>query len=119
VGKKVAFLVAPEGVEQVELTQPWEAVEKAGGTPVLVSLEAGKVQAFNHLTAADVFEADIAADDADVTNFVGLVLPGGVATRTVCAPMTARCRSPNRSSSLVSRWRSSATGRGRWSRPTC
>ena len=78
-GKKVAFLVAPEGVEQVELTDPWQAVEKAGGTPVLVSTEVGKVQGFNHLTAADVFEANLAAGDADVNDYAGLVLPGGVA----------------------------------------
>lgn len=78
-GSKVAFLVATEGVEQVELTDPWQAVEKAGGTPVLVSTENGKVQAFHHLTVADVFQADVAADDADVTDYVGLVLPGGVA----------------------------------------
>jgi protease I len=78
-GKKVAFLVAPEGVEQVELTDPWQAVEKAGGTPELVSTEAGKVQGFNHLTPADVFEADLAAGDANVNDYVGLVLPGGVA----------------------------------------
>ena len=77
--KKVAFLVAPEGVEQVELTQPWEAVKQAGGTPILVSTALGKVQAFNHLTPGDVFEADVAADDADVVDYVGLVLPGGVA----------------------------------------
>ena len=77
--KKVAFLVAPEGVEQVELTQPWEAVKQAGGTPILVSTELGKVQAFHHLTPGDVFEADVAADDADVVDYVGLVLPGGVA----------------------------------------
>ena len=77
--EKVAFLVAPEGVEQRELTDPWQAVERAGGTPILVSTVAGKVQAFEHLTAADVFDADIAADDADVTGFIGLVLPGGVA----------------------------------------
>ena len=49
-GKKIAFLVAPEGVEQVELTEPWKAVEQAGGTPELVSTEVGKIQAFNHLT---------------------------------------------------------------------
>ncbi len=78
-GKKIAFLVAPEGVEQVELTQPWEAVQQAGGTPVLVSTETGKVQAFNHLTEADVFEAEVAAADAQPADFVGLVLPGGVA----------------------------------------
>ena len=44
-GKKIAFLVAPEGVEQVELTEPWKAVEQAGGTPELVSTEVGKVKA--------------------------------------------------------------------------
>ena len=61
-GKRIAFLVAPEGAEQVELTEPWKAVEEAGGTPELVSTEVGKVQAFNHLTPADTFEADKAAD---------------------------------------------------------
>ncbi|MET0698100.1 MAG: type 1 glutamine amidotransferase domain-containing protein [Mycobacterium sp.] len=78
-GRKVAFLVAPEGVEQVELTDPWQAVEKAGGTPQLVSTEVGKVQGFHHLTPADVFEADRAAGDASADDYVGLVLPGGVA----------------------------------------
>jgi protease I len=78
-GRKVAFLVAPEGVEQVELTDPWQAVEKAGGTPQLVSTEVGKVQGFNHLTQADVFQADHAAGDASADDYVGLVLPGGVA----------------------------------------
>ena len=61
-GKRIAFLVAPEGFEQVELTEPWKAVEEAGGTPELVSTEVGKVQGFNHLTPADTFEADKAAD---------------------------------------------------------
>jgi protease I len=78
-GKKIAFLVAPEGVEQVELTEPWKAVEQAGGTPELVSTEVGKVQGFNHLTAADTFEADKAANDASTSDYAALVLPGGVA----------------------------------------
>jgi protease I len=78
-GKRIAFLVAPEGVEEVELTKPWEAVQQAGGTPVLVSTEVGKVQAFNHLTAADTFEADEAADRVKSSDFDALVLPGGVA----------------------------------------
>jgi len=78
-GKKIAFLVASEGVEQVELTEPWKAVEKAGGSPELVSTDAGKVQAFNHLTPADTFEADKSAEDAKVSDYAGLVLPGGVA----------------------------------------
>ncbi|BBY83981.1 type 1 glutamine amidotransferase [Mycolicibacterium pulveris] len=78
-GKKIAFLVAPEGTEQVELTEPWKAVEQAGGTPELVSTEAGKIQAFNHLTPADTFDAEKSAADADVSEYAGLVLPGGVA----------------------------------------
>jgi protease I len=71
--------VATEGVEQVELTEPWKAVQDAGGTPELVSTEVGKVQAFNHLDQADTFDADKAAGDADTADYAGLVLPGGVA----------------------------------------
>lgn len=78
-GKKIAFLVAPEGVEQVELTDPWKAVEEAGGTPELVSTEVGKIQGFNHLTPADTFDADTSADSASVSDYAALVLPGGVA----------------------------------------
>lgn len=77
--KRIAFLVATEGVEQVELTEPWKAVEQAGGLPELISTEAGKIQAFNHLTAADTFDAEKAAQDAAVGDYAGLVLPGGVA----------------------------------------
>jgi protease I len=78
-GKTIAFLVATEGVEQVELTEPWKAVEQAGGTPELVSTEVGKIQAFNHLTPADTFEADKAADSVSASDYAALVLPGGVA----------------------------------------
>ena len=78
-GKTVAFLVAAEGIEQVELTEPWKAVEEAGGTPRLLSLETGKVQAYNHLDKADTFEVDVVVKDAAVADYDGLVLPGGVA----------------------------------------
>ena len=78
-GKTVAFLVASEGIEQVELTEPWQAVEKAGGTPKLLSTEEGKVQAFNHLDKADTFPVDQAVADADPASYDALVLPGGVA----------------------------------------
>jgi protease I len=78
-GRTIAFLVAGEGVEQVELTEPWTAVEKAGGTPRLLSVESGKVQAFNHLDKADTFAVDAVVADADATSYDGLVLPGGVA----------------------------------------
>ncbi len=78
-GKKIAFAVASEGIEQIELTSPWEAVEQAGGQPVLVSVESGKVQAFNHLDKGDTFPVDVTFGDADVAEYAGLVLPGGVA----------------------------------------
>jgi protease I len=78
-GKTIAFLVANEGVEQVELTEPWKAVEEAGGTPELISIEPGTVQAFNHLDKADTFDVDATASDADASRYDGLVLPGGVA----------------------------------------
>ena len=78
-GTKIAFLTANEGVEQIELTDPWRAVEEAGGKPVLISPETGDVQGFNHLDAADTFQATVATADADADDYVGLVLPGGVA----------------------------------------
>src|SRR5512144_1175415 len=78
-GKSVAFLVAPEGIEQVELAEPWKAVEEAGGTPRLVSTKGGKVQAFHHLDKADRFDVDVTVDATGADDFAGLVLPGGVA----------------------------------------
>jgi protease I len=77
-GKTIAFLAA-EGVEQVELTEPWNALETAGGRPRLISLEAGEVQAFNHLDKGDTFKVDAVVADADASDYDGLVLPGGVA----------------------------------------
>jgi protease I len=78
-GKTIAFLVAPEGIEQIELTEPWQAVEEADGTPRLLSTKAGRVQAFHHLDKGDTFEVDDLVADADPTSYDGLVLPGGVA----------------------------------------
>jgi protease I len=78
-GKTVAFLVAPEGIEQVELTDPWAAVLEAGGTARLVSTRAGKAQGFNHLDRADVFDVDDVVQEVSAQDFDALVLPGGVA----------------------------------------
>jgi protease I len=78
-GQKIAFLVANEGVEQVELTTPWQAVIDAGGTPELLAPEKRDVQAFNHLDKGDVFPADGAVGEANFRDYAGLVLPGGVA----------------------------------------
>jgi deglycase len=77
-GKRIAFL-ATDGVEQVELDRPWQAVVEAGGRPELVSLESGEIQAFNHLDKGDEKHVDVAIDDADADSYDALVLPGGVA----------------------------------------
>lgn len=77
-GKKIAFLAA-DGVEQVELTEPWKAVEQAGGEPELISIHSGEIQAFNHLEPGDTFPVDKEVAEADPADYDGLVLPGGVA----------------------------------------
>ena len=76
--KKIAFLTAPEGVEQVELTSPWETVKDAGHEPVLLS-SSDKVQGYNHLDAADTFSVDQQVAEVSIDDFDALVLPGGVA----------------------------------------
>lgn len=78
-GKKIAFAVASEGIEQIELTSPWEAVKDAGGQPVLVSVESGEVQAYHHLDKGDTFPVDRQIADANPSVYDALVLPGGVA----------------------------------------
>ena len=78
-GKKIAILVANEGVEQVELTSPRAALREAGAEVDLLALEEGEVQAFNHLDKGDTFPPDGTVDDADPGAYDGLVLPGGVA----------------------------------------
>jgi protease I len=76
-GKRIAFL-ATDMVEQVELTEPWKAVERAGGAPELVSLEDGEIQGFEHYDKADTFPVDKTVEDASADDYDGLVLPGGV-----------------------------------------
>jgi protease I len=78
-GKTIGFLVANEGIEQVELTEPWKAVTEAGATAKLIAPKAGQAQAFHHLDKADTFDVDVAVADAKVADYDGLVLPGGVA----------------------------------------
>jgi protease I len=77
--KKIAFLVASEGVERAELVEPWTAVADAGHSPVLISPEEGKVQLFEHLDKADTQSVDVTVAEASVDDYDALVLPGGVA----------------------------------------
>lgn len=76
-GKRIAFL-ATDGVEQVELTQPWEKLSEAGAKAVLVSLKSGKIQGVNHDEKADTFSVDETIENVSVEDFDALVLPGGV-----------------------------------------
>ena len=78
-GKRIAFLVAHEGVEQVELTEPWDAVSGEGATPELVSIDSGQIQAFNHLDKGDTFKVDRTVGEVSASDYDALVLPGGVA----------------------------------------
>jgi protease I len=78
-GKTIAFLVAAEGIERVELTEPWKAVTGAGATPVLLSPKEGEVQTFDHLDKAEKRPVDKAVSSASVEDYDALVLPGGVA----------------------------------------
>ncbi|GAA1597972.1 MULTISPECIES: type 1 glutamine amidotransferase domain-containing protein [Kribbella] len=77
--QKIAFLVAAEGIERVELTEPWEALTEAGYKAELLSPADGSVQTFDHLTAAESRPVDKKVGDASVDDYAALVLPGGVA----------------------------------------
>jgi protease I len=78
-GKRIAFLMANEGVEEVELTKPLAAVREAGAEAELLAPETGEIQAFNHLDKGERFSVDRAVGEADADAYDGLVLPGGVA----------------------------------------
>lgn len=77
-GKRIAF-VAADGVEQIELTEPWDAVKGAGAEVHLLSVSSDDIQGFNHLDKGDTFPVDKTVADADASDYDGLVLPGGVA----------------------------------------
>jgi protease I len=71
-------VLATDGVEQVELDRPWQALEEAGAEPELVSFEAGTIQAFEHIDRGDTRKVDATLGDADPDDYAALVLPGGV-----------------------------------------
>ena len=76
-GKRVAFL-ATDMVEQVELTEPWQAVVDEGAQVELVSLDEGEIQGFNHYDKADTFKVDRTVEEARADDYDALVIPGGV-----------------------------------------
>jgi protease I len=74
---KVAVL-ATDGVEQVELDRPWQALEEAGAEPELVSLEAGTIRTYDHIDPSEKRTVDAVVSSADPDAYGALVLPGGV-----------------------------------------
>jgi protease I len=76
-GKRVAFL-ATDMVEQVELTEPWQALVDEGAEVELISLEEGEIQGFNHYDKADTFKVDRTVEEARAEDYDALVIPGGV-----------------------------------------
>lgn len=77
-GKKIAIL-ATDGFEQVEMTEPRAALEQAGAETHLISPKSDRVQGWNHFDKADYFPVDLSLDQADANQYDGLLLPGGVA----------------------------------------
>src|SRR5436190_24394975 len=77
-GKKVAILVA-EGFEQVEMTKPREALDRAGAETAIVSPAKDEVQGWHHYDKADRFAVDVPLEEANADEFDALLLPGGVA----------------------------------------
>ncbi len=76
-GKKVAF-VLKRGVEQPELTDPWQVLADAGAEPVLISEEPGTITALiGDWDRGDDFDVDLTLDEADPGDYDALVLPGG------------------------------------------
>src|SRR5205807_1597335 len=76
-GKRVAIIVT-DGFEQIEMTSPREALEKAGASCVLIAPKDGQVQGFKHHDKADKFKVDMTLAKADPAQFDAVMLPGGV-----------------------------------------
>jgi protease I len=77
-GQRVAILVA-DGFEQVEMTEPRQALKDAGAKTQIVSPNKTQVQGWNHFDKADSFPVDVALERANPNDYDALLLPGGVA----------------------------------------
>ena len=92
--KRSVLFIATDGVEQVELTEPWAALERAGATLTLAAPKPGTIQGMNHDDKGDTFPVDKALADVKVADYDALVIPGGVANPD-------RLRLDNRAVALV------------------
>lgn len=75
-GKKVA-IVATDGFEQVELTDPQKNLEAAGASTKILSIKSGKIKGWNHTDWGESISVDGLVAGADPADFDALVLPGG------------------------------------------
>ncbi len=75
---RTVAILATDGVEQVELTEPRKAVEEAGATVRLLSIKEGEIQGMNHDKPGDKLKVDGLVADASVEEYDALILPGGV-----------------------------------------
>ena len=110
-GKKVAILVA-DGFEQVELTEPRKALDAAGAQTSIVSPKKDKVRGWNFTDWGEEIKVDVPLAQAKADDFDALLLPGGVMNPDTLRMDRRQSISSARSSTLASRWRRSATGRG-------
>lgn len=76
-GRKIAVLAA-DGVEQVELTAPWQALKESRAEVTLVSLKPGSIQGFIHEEKADTFTVDATVGNTSARDFDALLIPGGL-----------------------------------------
>src|SRR5688500_12230012 len=77
--KRSVLFIATDGVEQVELTEPWAALERAGARLTLAAPKSGRIQAMKHDEKGETFAVDRTLADVSAADFDALVLPGGVA----------------------------------------
>jgi protease I len=78
--KRSVLFIATDGVEQVELTEPWTALERAGAKLTLAGPKAGTIQAMNHDDKGGTFAVDKVLADVNASDYDALVIPGGVAS---------------------------------------
>jgi len=78
VGMRVAFVVANEGIEEVELVETWQAIVEAGGRPALIAPRAGHAQTMHYLKPAEPFPVDQITERARADDYDAVVLPGGM-----------------------------------------
>jgi len=117
-GDKTIAILATEGVEQVELTEPRKALEDAGATVEVISLKPGAVQAMNHIDKGDMIPVDRTVEQVDAEGYDGLLLPGGVLNPDNLRQNEQASASSATSTTRASRSLRSAMRHGSWSKLT-